>query len=125
MNNIIMKEKSKDGKEIIDLNSKLDSYFTFNECKIYIEKGTPLKITEKELIILFCEFDYEKFNFYPYKFTMINQRLIIDENKTIKDLKDLILEKHLENFPDIKTKLADAKSSKILVRKISSNPTKI
>ena len=125
MNNIIMKEKSKDGKEIIDLNSKLDSYFTFNECKIYIEKGTPLKITEKELIILFCEFDYEKFNFYPYKFTMINQRLIIDENKTIKDLKDLILEKHLENFPDIKTKLADAKSSKILIRKISSNPTKI
>ena len=125
MNNIIMKEKDKNGKEIIDLNSKLDSYFTFNECKIYIEKGTPLKITEKELIILFCEFDYEKFNFYPYKFTMINQRLIIDENKTIKDLKDLIIEKNLENFPDIKTKLTDDKSNKILIRKISSNPTKI
>jgi hypothetical protein len=45
MNNIIMKEKNKRGKEIIDLNSKLDSYMTFDNYEIYIEIGTPLKIT--------------------------------------------------------------------------------
>ena len=126
MDNIIMKECDKDGKEIIDLNSKLDSYFTFDECRIYIEKGTPLKINEKELIILFCEFDFEKFNFYPYKFTMINERLIMDENKSIKDLKNFIIEKNLDNFPEIKNKLIDDKNGKIVIRKIGSNyPTKI
>ena len=64
MDNIIMKENSKKGKEITDLNLPLDNYFVFNDVKIYIEKGTPRKISEKELIIFYCEFDYEKFNFY-------------------------------------------------------------
>ena len=125
MDNIIMKENSKKGKEITDLNLPLDNYFVFNDVKIYIEKGTPRKISEKELIIFYCEFDYEKFNFYPYKFTMINQRLIIDEKKTIKDLKNLILD-NLENFPEIKSKFNENKTGKIFIRKITSNnPSKI
>ena len=125
MENIIMKENDKKGKEISDLNLTLDNYFIFNDCKIFIEKGIPRKITEKELIIFFCEFDYEKFNFYPYKFTMINQRLIIDENKNIKDLKKLILD-NLDNYPEIKTKFNENKNGKILIRKITSNnPSKI
>ena len=125
MDNIIVKENNKKGREIIDLNLTLDHYFVFNDCKIYIEKGTPRKISEKELIIFFCEYDYEKFNFYPYKFTMINQRLIIDENKTIKDLKNLILE-NLENFPEIKSKFNENQKGKIVIRKITSNnPSKI
>ena len=125
MDNIIMKENSKKGKEITDLNLPLDNYFVFNDVKIYIEKGTPRKISEKELIIFYCEFDYEKFNFYPYKFTVINQRLIIDEKKTIKDLKNLILD-NLENFPEIKSKFNENKTGKIFIRKITSNnPSKI
>ena len=125
MENIIMKENNKNGKEISDLNSTLDNYFLFNDYKIYIEKGTPKKISDKELIIFFCQFDYEKFNFYPYKFTMINQRLIIDENKTIKDLKNLILE-NLDKFPEIKSKFNENVNGKIIIRKITSNnPSKI
>ena len=125
MENIIMKENNKKGKEISDLNSTLENYFVFNDYKIYIEKGTPKKISDKELIIFFCQFDYEKFNFYPYKFTMINQRLIIDENKTIKDLKNLILE-NLDNFPEIKSKFNENKNGTIIIRKISNNnPSKI
>ena len=125
MDNIIMKENNKKGKEISDLNMTLGDFFVFNDCKIYIEIGVPRKITEKELIIFFCEFDYEKFNFYPYKFTMINQRLIIDENKTIKDLKNLILE-NIDNFPEIKSKFNDNKTGIICIRKITSNnPSKI
>ena len=125
MDNIIMKENDKKGKEITDLNLTLNNYFIFNECKIYIEKGIPRKITEKELIIFFCEFDYEKFNFYPYKFTMINQRLIIDENKSIKDLKKNILD-NLDEHPEIKTKFNENKNGKIVIRKITSNnPSKI
>ena len=126
MNNIIMKEKNKTGKEIIDLNTKLDSYFIFDNFEIYIELGTPLKMTEKELIILFCEYDYEKFNFYPYKFTMINSKLIVDENSKIKDIKKLILEKNLEKFPEIQKKITQNQNSKIIIRKINGNcPTKI
>ena len=126
LNNIIMKEKNKNGKEITDLNSKLDSYIIFDNYEIYIELGIPLKKTEKELIIFFCEFDYEKFNFYPYKFTMINSKMIIDENKTIKELKQLIIEKNLEKFPDIHKKIIDNKNDKLVIRKVSgNNPTKI
>ena len=125
MDNIIMKEKDKKGKEISDLNLTLENYFIFNDYKIYIEKGIPRKSSEKELIIFFCEFDYEKFNFYPYKFTMICPRLIIDENKNIKDLKNLILDS-LKEFPDIKAKFDENKNGKILIRKVSSNnPSKI
>ena len=125
MDNIIMKENNKKGKEISDLNLTLDNYTVFNECKIYIEKGIPKKMTEKELIIFFCEFDYEKFNFYPYKFTMINQRLIIEEDKTIKDLKQLILD-NLNNYPEIEYKFKENKTGKIFIRKITSNnPSKI
>ena len=126
MNNIIMKENSKNGKEIIDLNSKLEQYIVYNNCKIYIEKGTPLNLEEKELVIFFCEFNYENFNFYPYKFTTINPRLIFDENKTIKDLKNIIIEKDLDNYPIIKKKFEENKDGKIVLRKISGNyPTKI
>ena len=125
MDNIIMKENDKKGREILDLNLTLDNYFVFGDCKIYIEKGIPRKISEKELIIFYCEFDYEKFNFYPYKFTMIYPRLIIDENKTIKDLKNLILD-NLKDFPNIKAKFDENKDGKIYIRKISSNnPSKI
>ena len=128
MDNIIMKENNEKGKEISDLNSTLDNYFVFNDCKIYIEKGIPRKLSEKELIIFFCEYNYEKFNFYPYKFTLINQRLIIDENKSIKDLKNLILNdiNNLNNFPEIKKKFDENKGGHIFIRKITSNnPTKI
>ena len=128
MDNIIMKENNEKGKEISDLNSTLDNYFVFNDCKIYIEKGIPRKLSEKELIIFFCEYNYEKFNFYPYKFTLINQRLIIDENKSIKDLKNLILNdiNNINNFPEIKKKFDENKGGHIFIRKITSNnPTKI
>ena len=127
MDNIILKENDKKGKEIKDMNSTLEKYFVFNNCKIYIEKGTPLKLSEKELIIFFCEFDYEKFNFYPYKFSSINQRLIIDENKTIKDLKNEIM-KNIENIPELKDKFDKNKNDKssILIRKINRDyPSKI
>ena len=125
MDNIIMKELDKKGREISDLNLTLENYFVFHDCKIYIEKGIPRKKSEKELIIFFCEFDYEKFNFYPYKFTMICPRLIIDENKNIKDLKNLIFD-NLKDFPDIKAKFDENKNGKFLIRKISSNnPSKI
>ena len=126
MNNIIMKENNKDGKEIIDLNCKLDNYIVYNTCKIYIEKGIPLKIDEKELNIFFCKFSYKKFNIYPYKFKPINPKLIIDQNKTIKDLKNIIIEKNLENLPKIKTKFEQNKDGKIVIRKINGQyPTKI
>ena len=127
MDNIILKENDKKGKEIKDMNSTLEKYFVFNNCKIYIEKGTPLKLSEKELIIFFCEFDYEKFNFYPYKFSSIKQRLIIDENKTIKDLKNEIM-KNIENIPELKDKFDKNKNHKsnILIRKINRDyPSKI
>ena len=125
MNNIIMKENNKNGKEIIDLNLKLNNYTSFNTYKLYIEKGIPLKNTEKELVIFFCEFNYDKFNFYPYKFTPINSKLIIDENKTIKDLKNIIIENDMKNFPEIK-KIFNENENKIIIRKINGQiPSKI
>ena len=126
MNNIVMKENNKNGKEIFDLNLKLNNYIAFNIYKLYIEKGTPLKKTEKEVVIFFCEFNYEKFNFYPYKFTQINSKLIIDENKTIKDLKNIIIENYIKNFPDIKKTFDENKNDKIVLRKINGQiPSKL
>ena len=126
MDNIIMKENSKDGKEITDLNSKLDKYIVYNTCKIYIEKGTPLKLEEKMLNIFFCKFSYKIFNTYPYKFKPINSRLIINQNKTIKDLKNIIIDKNLEKLPKIKGKFEQNKDGKIVIRKINGQyPTKI
>ena len=126
MDNIILKENNEKGKEIIDMNSKLDNYINFNSCRIFIKKGTPLKMNEKELAIYFCEFDTKEFNFYPYKFEPINPKLTIDENKTIKDLKDIIINNNLDSLPKIKNLFDHCGNSHIVIRKISSQiPTKI
>ena len=125
MENLVLKNK-KNGKEIIDLSDTLKNYSNFGECSLYIEKGTPLTLSQKILTLFYCEFNYKEFNFYPYQFTQINERIIIDGNLTIEKLKTLIIDQHLNELPEILRNFQDAKESKILIRAMkANNPTKI
>ena len=94
---IILKKGGKNGEELYDFLGSLQNYIKGEkEFYIYIEEGNPLKENEVILNISMCLYDYEQYNIFPYKIENVN-KVIIDKNKKILDLKNEILK--FNNLP--------------------------
>ena len=92
-NEIIIKKGGKNGEELFELDNTLSNYLKGDkEFVIYLEKGNPLKENQLIINVCMCLYDYEKFNIFPYKIEDIS-KIIIDNDKSILDLKKEILNK--------------------------------
>ena len=111
-NDIILKDINKE--EIFALGDELELYSKKeNEMKIFLEYGVPLKENETKIILFYCEYDYEKFNFFPYKITELGD-IAITNDKTIGDLKEICYQKLLKE-----RNVTQADSTKVVLRKYS------
>ena len=90
---IIIKKRGKKGEELFELDNTLSNYMrNEKEFTIYLEKGNPLKENQLIIYICICIYDDENYNIFPYKIEDIG-KIIIDNDKSILDLKNEILEK--------------------------------
>lgn len=111
IDNFIMKKNSHNGVEIKKYNETVDKYSS-KTLTIYIQYGTPVKLTDMKIVIQQYIPEKEQFSLYPYK---INDLGITTINKTwtVKQLLENI-EKTNKKF----TKINDEKMEyKLFLRK--------
>ena len=121
---ILMRKDIPKGQEILDLKDELGLVARNSDTfTIFLVDGSPIKENEIVLNLSYCQYNYEKFNFYPYKFTEISNIVVLAEHN-IEKVKEICI-RELKNKHLIDPEKDVPKELALIRFSSSGRPTKI